>query len=86
MVAPEVAVLALDPALLVPGRRGAELRLERQCERKADEPDRLLAPVAAQNLAHGAGQVVVAQDPVDPAEVGEGVLVRLEEGLLRRAG
>ena len=38
-----------------------------------DEPHRLLAAMAAQDLADRTGQVVVAQDPMDSTEVGEGV-------------
>ena len=83
MIAAEVADLALHAALLVPGRGRAELRLEPPVRTERDEPHRLFAAMAAQDLADRTGQVVVAQDPMDPAEVGEGVLVRLEERLLR---
>src|SRR3954447_11690659 len=83
MVAAEVADLALHAALLVPGRGRAELRLEPPVRAERDEPYRLLAAMAAQDLADRTGQVVVAQNPMDPAKVGEGVLVGLEERLLR---
>src|SRR3954447_22737794 len=83
MVAAEVADLALHAALLVPGRGRAELRLEPPVRAERDEPYRLLAAMAAQDLADRTGQVVVAQNPDDPAKVGEGVLVGLEERLLR---
>src|SRR3954468_23466245 len=83
MVAAKVADLALHTALLVPGRGRAELRLEPPVRTERDEPHRLFAAMAAQDLADRAGQVVVAQNPVNPAEVGEGVLVSLEERLLR---
>ena len=49
VVAPEVAVLALDPPFSCPAA-GAELRLEAPVRAEGDEPDRLLAPVAAQTL------------------------------------
>jgi hypothetical protein len=48
------------------------------------EPHRLLSPVPAQDLAHRARQVVVAQQAEHPAEIAEGFLMRLQEGLLRR--
>ena len=83
MIAAEVADLALHAALLVPRRGRAELRLEPPVRAERDEPHRLLAAVAAQDLADRTAQIVVAQDPMDPTEVGEGVLVRLEERLLR---
>ena len=82
MVAAEVADLALHTALLVTGRGRAELRCEPPMRAEGNEPHRLLAPPTPQDLAHGTGQVVVAQGPEDAAKVGEGVLVRLEERLL----
>ena len=82
VVAAEVADLALHTALLVTGRGRAELRCEPPMRAEGNEPHRLLAPPTPQDLAHGTGQVVVAQGPEDAAKVGEGVLVRLEERLL----
>ena len=39
---------------------------------------------AAQNLLHRAGEVVVAQRAKDAAEIGEGMLVSIQESLLCR--
>ena len=84
MVAPEVAAFAFNAALLVPLAGRAELRGKPPMRAERHEPHRLLPPVAAQDLAHRTGQIVVAQQLKHAAEVGEGVLVRLEERLLRR--
>jgi len=77
VVAAEVAALALHAAFLMTLARRAELRPEAPMRPECHEPDRLLPPVALQDLAHGTGQVVVAQQPEHPAEIGERVLVCL---------
>ncbi len=84
MVAPEIADLALNAAFLMPFAGRAELRGKSPMRAERHEPHRLLPPVPAQDLAHRARQVVVAQQPKHPAEVGEGPLMCLEERLLRR--
>ena len=78
MVAAEVAALALHAAFLMTLARGAELCREPPMRAERHEPDGLLPPVAPQDLAHGAGQVVVAQQPEHPAEIGKRVLVCLQ--------
>ena len=83
MVSSEVAAFAFNAALLMPLARRAELRGKPPMRAERDEPHRLLPPIAAQDLAHRTGQIVVAQQVKYAAEVGEGVFVRFQERLLR---
>jgi hypothetical protein len=84
VVAPERAHFPLDATLLVPLARRAELGGEAVVRPEGDEPRRLLPPEAPQDLLHRRREVVVPQPAVDPAQEAEGVLVRLQKGLLRR--
>jgi hypothetical protein len=83
VIAPEIAAFALDATLLVPFARRAEFRGKPPMRAERDKPHRLFAPVTAQDFAHRTRQIIVTQQLKYAAEVGEGVLVRLEEGLLR---
>ena len=82
MVAPEIAAFAFNAALLMALARRAELRGKPPMRAERHEPHRLLPPVAAQDLAHRTGQIIVAQQVKYAAEVGEGVLVRFQKRLL----
>src|ERR1700712_2411706 len=82
MIAPEVAAFALNAALLMPRARRAELGGKPPMRAERHKPNRLLAPIATQDLAHRAGQIVVAQQVEHTAEVSEGVLMCLQECLL----
>ena len=84
VVAPEIAAFAFNATLLVTLARRAELRGKPPVRAERHEPHRLLPPIAAQDLAHRTGQIVVAQQVKYAAEVGKGVLVRFEERLLCR--
>src|ERR1700712_5896341 len=75
MVTPEITTFPLNAALLMAFTRRAEFRGKPPMRAERHEPHSLLAPVAAQDLAHRTGQVVVAQQMKYPAEVGEGMLV-----------
>jgi len=83
MVAPEITAFPFNAAFLVTLARRAELGGEPPMRAERQEPHCLLPSIAAQDLAHRARQIVVAQQMEDAAEVGEGVLVRLEERLPR---
>src|SRR6202522_3244476 len=82
MVAPEITAFPLNAAFLVTLPRRAELGGEPPMRAERQEPHRLLPLIAAQDLAHRARQIVVTQQMENAAEVGESVLVRLEERLL----
>ena len=82
MIAPEVAALAFDTALLMPLARRAELGGKPPVRAERHEPNRLLPPVATQDLADRTGKIVIAQQVEHPAEVFERVLVRLQKRLL----
>ena len=84
MVAPEITAFAFNATLLMTLARRAELGGEPPMRAERHEPHRLLPPVAAQDLAHRTGQIVVAQQVKHAAEVGEGMLVRFEKRLLCR--
>ncbi len=64
--------------------RGAEFRGKPPVRAERHEPNRLFPPVAAQDFAHRAGQIIITQHGKYAAEVGEGVFVRFQERLLRR--
>src|ERR1700741_211356 len=85
MIAPKVASLALNPALLVRLRRRAELALEAPMRTEDDEARHLLAAMTAQDPLHRALEVIVSEQPKDPAKIVEGVLMSLEKRLRRRA-
>ena len=83
MVAPEVASLSFDAALLVSFARRAELCPVLPVRTERDEPRRQFALLAAQNFLNRARQVIVAKHPEDTF-VSERQFVRLEKCLLRR--
>jgi hypothetical protein len=83
VVAPEIAAFAFNAALLVPFAGGTEFRSKPPVRAERDEPHRLFPAVAAQDFAHRAGQIIITQHGKYAAKIGERVLVRLQEGLLR---
>jgi hypothetical protein len=83
VVAPEVAAFPFDATLLMTLAGRAELRGKPPVRAERHEPHRL-TPIAAQDLAHGTRQIVVAEQSKDAAEVGKGELMRFEECLLCR--
>src|SRR5271163_4355462 len=82
MVAAEIANLPLNAAFLMPFVRCAELRGEPPVRAERYEAHRFLSPVAPQNLAYRAFQIVVPQHPEYAAKVLKRQFVRLQKRLL----
>ena len=87
MVAPEVADAALHATLLMgtAQTRLTEDGVEQVVGAQADESLVLLAVLAAQNLADGLLEIVVANGGEAATEMDERLRMRLQEGLLRDA-
>ena len=91
MAAAEAADLALDPALLVGALQAglAEERVEPVVASQRDEPLVLDSGAASQDADDRRGEVVVADPPRHPPEVGKRAHVSLKEcllGLVRERG
>src|SRR5579884_2510658 len=82
MVASEYADFAFHPALLLGLGRRAEFGGELPVGAEGHEARVLVAGVTAQDLLDRTAQVVVAHRRKHPAEIGKGMLMRLEESLL----
>jgi hypothetical protein len=85
MVAPEITAFPFNATLLVTFTRRTELGGEPPVRAECHEPHRLIPPIATQDLAHRTRQIVVPQQVENAAEVGESLLVRFKERLLRVA-
>jgi hypothetical protein len=72
MVAPKIPDLAFDATFLMALCGIAELRLKPPVGPEGDEAGGLLAPMAAQDLLHRAGEVVIAQPLEDASEIVKG--------------
>src|ERR1700747_1845758 len=83
VIAPEVTNLSFYATLFVAFARCAELRLILPVRTEGDESSRLLSLIAAQDLLHCAGQVVVLKPPEDAAKIMKCQLVRFQKCLLR---
>jgi hypothetical protein len=81
-IAPEVAGLALDPALLVRFRRRAKVALEVPVRAERDEARGLFALLAAQDLLYCTLQVVISKQPKTAAKIMKRMLVGFEKRLL----
>jgi len=84
VIAPEISAFSLNATLLMTlaGRTKFGDKPPMRAERQ--EPHRLLAPMAPQDLAYRTRQIVVAQQEKHTTEIIERQLVRLEKRLLRR--
>ena len=83
MVAPEVAPFAFHAALLVAFAGRAEIGLILPVRAEGDEANRQLALIAAKDLLHCTGEVVVAKATEDAAKVMERQLMCFQKRLLR---
>ncbi|HUW79388.1 MAG TPA: hypothetical protein VMV54_00680 [Acidocella sp.] len=82
VVTPEISAFSRNATLLMTLSECAEFGGKPPMRAERQEPHRLLAPMAAQDLTYRTRQIVVAQQAKHPTEISERQLVRLEKRLL----